>query len=180
MEFHLKRETGRILRAVQMGSSSFVSILNLVVFQLMPIFIKLVMVCTTIIILYSYQFVLINLACMAIYFGVNYVLTEWRSKFFKEKSQKDQGYNQKAIDSLINFETVQYFNAEHHEKTRFFKQLQEFKDSQLKMVQSMKVQNTCLSLIILAGRTASLMLCYKYIVDGQLTVGDFVVFQMYI
>ena len=59
----------------------------------MPIFIKLGMVCTTIIILYSYEFVLINLGAMAIYFVVNYIITEWRSKLFKEKSMKDQGYN---------------------------------------------------------------------------------------
>ena len=119
----MNRETGRILRGVQRGSSSFVSILNLVMFQTLPVLVKLVLVAITISLLYDWVFLLIIFSFMVTYIVAQVSITEWRSKFQKDKSQKDSGYNQKAIDSLLNFETVKYFNAEDHERNRFEKSL---------------------------------------------------------
>lgn len=73
---------------------------------------------------------------MAIFLIVNYFVTEWKRQFVRDKSQKDQGTNQKAIDSLINFETVKYFNAEEHERSRFFKSLLAYKDAQVSLAKS--------------------------------------------
>jgi ABC-type transport system involved in Fe-S cluster assembly fused permease/ATPase subunit len=98
--------------------------------------IKLVLVTATVYSLYDYQFIVINFSTMTLYFIANYMINEWRSKYFKDKTMKDSGYNQKAIDSLINFETVKYFNAEEHESKRFYKSLLEYKEAQIKMVYS--------------------------------------------
>jgi ATP-binding cassette, subfamily B, heavy metal transporter len=77
------------------------------------------MVTATIMYLYDYTFALINLASIALFFLINYTINEWRARYARENSLKDQGFNQKAIDSLLNFETVKYFNAEDFEEFRF-------------------------------------------------------------
>lgn len=129
MEFHLSRETGRILRAVQRGAESFVTILNVSVFNILPVVVKMLLVSAAIWVLYDYQFLVIIFGTMILYFIAIYCLNEWKAKFFKEKNQLDSGYSQKAIDSLINFETVKYFNAEDHERDRFKKALELYKES---------------------------------------------------
>ena len=95
-------------------------------------------------------------------------------------SQKDSGYNQKAIDSLINFETVKYFNAEDHERNRFEKSLVDYKESQILLSNTVRVQSFVLSTITNGCLTTCLILAYKRILSGEFTVGDFVVFQMYL
>ena len=81
----MSRETGRILRAVQRGSGSFVTILNVTVFSILPIMVKLGLVTATIFVLYDYEFLIINFGTMAIYFLATYCFNEWRAKFFREK-----------------------------------------------------------------------------------------------
>lgn len=108
-------------------------------FSILPIIVKLGLVTATIFVLYDYEFLVINFGTMAIYFVATYCFNEWRAKFFKEKSQLDSGYNQKAIDSLINFETVKYFNAEDHEMRRFYKSLELYKASQIRLMHALKV-----------------------------------------
>mmetsp|Transcript_11580 Transcript_11580/g.19572 ORF Transcript_11580/g.19572 Transcript_11580/m.19572 type:complete len:202 (+) Transcript_11580:442-1047(+) len=138
LQFHLSRETGKILRAVQKGSDAFVSIMNIIAFQSLPVLVKIVLVSVTILTLYDITFLLVIFGTMSLYMVANYFIQEWRSHFFKDKSKKDQGFNQKAIDSLFNFETVKYFSAEDHERDRFYKSLLAYKQSQIRMVQSMK------------------------------------------
>ena len=79
--------------------------------------------------MYDYDFVIINVGSMVLYFIANASITAWRAKFFKDKTEKDNGQNQKAIDSLLNFETVKYFNAEDHETNRYYKSLLLYKEA---------------------------------------------------
>lgn len=81
------------MRAIQKGSSAFVDLMNIFIFQTFPIFIKLVLVTATVYTLYDYQFIAINFSSMALYFIANYLINEWRSKYFKDKTMKDSGYN---------------------------------------------------------------------------------------
>ncbi len=88
-------------------------------FNLLPIFIELIFVLIVILVLYPVAFFFICGGSVAIYITVTVVITEWRAKYFKSMAMKDSEYNQKATDSLLNFETVKYFNAEEHEEKRF-------------------------------------------------------------
>jgi ATP-binding cassette, subfamily B, heavy metal transporter len=119
LSFHLSRETGKIIRIVSRGSQSFAQILRYMLFNLLPIFIELIFVLIVILVLYPVAFFFICGGSVAIYITVTVVITEWRAKYFKSMAMKDSEYNQKATDSLLNFETVKYFNAEEHEEKRF-------------------------------------------------------------
>ena len=103
--------------------------LNITIFTTVPILVKIVLVSISIFFLYDYEYLLINFGSMTLYFIANYCINNWRAKLFKDKSEKDQGYNQKAIDSMLNFETVKYFNGEEHERNRFYNSLLLYKDS---------------------------------------------------
>jgi ATP-binding cassette subfamily B protein len=103
-----------------------------------------------------------------------------RAELYKDKSNKDSSYNQKALDSLLNFETVKYFNAEDFEQARFYKSLVLYKDSQVKLIGSRKYMGIGQSLIIISGMALCLLVAYRRILRGDLSVGDFVVFQMYL
>lgn len=119
LSFHLNRETGKVVRVVSRGSQSFASILRMMVFQLFPLVIELAFVLIVIGMLYPYIFLIVVTASLITYTVLTYIVTEWRASFFKRMMLKDAEYNQKATDSLLNFETVKYFNAEKHEENRF-------------------------------------------------------------
>jgi ABC-type transport system involved in Fe-S cluster assembly fused permease/ATPase subunit len=116
LAFHLSRETGKIIRIVSRGSQSFAQILRLTVFNILPIIFELTFVLIIIGTLYAIEFFLATLAAVILYVIVTVVVTEWRARYFKSLAMKDTEYNQKATDSLLNFETVKYFNAEDHEE----------------------------------------------------------------
>lgn len=99
-------------------------------FNILPVFVEIILVIGAIGYLYPPKFFWMNLAAMLFYLAATFIATEWRAKFFKIMTQKDAAYVQKATDSLLNFETVKYFNAESHEQRRFQVALMEYKKSQ--------------------------------------------------
>ncbi len=119
----MSRETGKIIRIVSRGSQSFSQILRIALFSLLPLVIELSMVLVIIFTLYPIPFTIITGGSVVIYVLVTGVITEWRAKYFKTMAMKDTQYAQKASDSLLNFETVKYFNAEDHEEMRFLNAL---------------------------------------------------------
>jgi ABC-type transport system involved in Fe-S cluster assembly fused permease/ATPase subunit len=110
-------------------------------FNLLPIFIELVFVLCVILSLYPIAFFIICLGSVVIYVTVTVTITEWRAKYFKTMAQKDTEYVQKATDSLLNFETVKYFNAEDHEEERFIKALSDYKHENIRVARSLVVLN---------------------------------------
>jgi ABC-type transport system involved in Fe-S cluster assembly fused permease/ATPase subunit len=118
---------------VSKGGNSFASVLRFVFFNITPIIIEIIFVVATIGILYDYQILLINVGSILAYGIVTVMITECRSKYFKTMQNKDARNVQVATDSLLNFETVKYFNAEDHEQHRFFKSLKDYKKSNIQV-----------------------------------------------
>lgn len=123
LAFHLNRETGKIIRICSRGSGSFSSILRLTIFQIGPLILELAFVIIIIAYIFPWYFFIVILVSIVAYVTDTFLVTEWRAKYFKSMNIKDQNYNQKATDSLLNFETVKYFNAEKHEEERYMKAL---------------------------------------------------------
>jgi ATP-binding cassette subfamily B protein len=110
-------------------------------FQIVPLIIELVFVMIIILSLYPWVFFAVTFLSVVIYVAATIYITEWRAKYFKTLAQKDTEYNQKATDSLLNFETVKYFNAELHEEQRFLKALGEYKKENITVAKSLVVLN---------------------------------------
>lgn len=168
LAFHLSRETGKVIRIVSRGSQSFASILRYTCFSLLPIILELTFVLGVIYIIYPWEFFAVTFLSVMLYIFVTVCITEWRAKYFKKMAQKDTEYNQKATDSLLNFETVKYFNAEKHEQDRFLKALGEYKKENVTVANSLVVLNIAQAFIIALGLSGSLFLAYNQITGGAL------------
>ena len=129
--FHLSRETGKIIRMVSKGSQSFAQTLRHLMFQMLPIFLGIILTLLVFITLFSWQFFVLLMLSIIVYGLVTWQMTEYRAKGFKSRNKADKEYNQKATDSLLNFETVKYFNAEKHEENRFEKALDAYKQQNI-------------------------------------------------
>jgi ATP-binding cassette subfamily B protein len=115
LSFHLSRETGKVLRIVSKGAQGFAHILRFIFFNLGPIFLEVTFLVIVLGVLYPWKYAVITLGFIIGFVIISVWLTERRASDFKDQSKKDAGYTQKATDSLLNFETVKYFNANDHE-----------------------------------------------------------------
>jgi len=144
------------------------------------IVIEVVLVCIVLSVEYPYYIVLGTLGSVILYLIVTLVTTEWRAKYFKQLNDKDNTYNQKATDSLLNFETVKYFNAEKHESTRYKAALLDYKITNVAVQRSLFVLNVAQQVVICGGLIFNLLMANMQIQKGQLQVGDFVLINQYI
>jgi ATP-binding cassette subfamily B protein len=126
-------------------------VLRFSLFNIFPMFLELVFVLIILGYLYKYYFFCVTLGSVLLYLIATYCITNWRGKFFRRQNESDQVYNQKATDSLLNFETVKYFNAEKHERERFNKALQLYKIENVKTARSLVVLNLSQSFIVALG-----------------------------
>ena len=151
LQFHLKRETGSVLRSVSRGASSFASLMRVVLFQIGPVLLQVAIVCVYLFVKYPYYFGLVTGGVIVLYFIFTFTTTDWRDKYRRVMNEKDNEFNQKATDALLNFETVKYFNAEAHEKQRYDRALQEYSMANVRSQQTLSVLNSGQQLIITAG-----------------------------
>mmetsp|Transcript_11075 Transcript_11075/g.16833 ORF Transcript_11075/g.16833 Transcript_11075/m.16833 type:complete len:259 (+) Transcript_11075:657-1433(+) len=142
--------------------------------------VEIIFIVTTIGILYGQMFFFLNLGCMSLYIIITLVVTEWRAKYFKKMVKADATYVQKATDSLLNFETVKYFNAEDHEQSRFSVALGIYKAANVKVARTLIVLNMSQTIVVVLSLVSSLVLAYMSILLGKLTISDFIVFNTYI
>jgi len=137
LSFHLSRETGKIIRIVSKGSQSFAQVFRYMLFNIAPMIVEIIFIIGTIGYLFPQKYFWLNLGCIVIYLLATVIVTEWRAKYFKLQSKKDAEYVQKATDSLLNFETVKYFNAEDHEQRRFQVSLRAYKDASVTVAKTL-------------------------------------------
>lgn len=180
LAFHLQRETGKIIRLCSRGSQSFAQILRMAIFQIIPLMIELGMVVVIIFNMFPWYFAVIVFGSIIMYLLVTYVVTEWRAKYFKEMNLKDQAYNQKATDALLNFETVKYFNAEKHEEERYMKALNDYKTSNVATTKSMVVLNLSQNIVVAAGFAANLIVASWQLNKGNISIGSFILINTYL
>lgn len=179
LAFHLKRETGKIIRICSRGSQSFSQILRHTIFNIGPLFLELLLVVLIIGFFFPYWFFILVCLSIIAYMVDTFYVTEWRARYFKAMNTADNNYVQKATDSLLNFETVKYFNAEKHEEERYMEALKIYKKENIKATRSLVVLNISQNFVTNLGLLLNLLLANYMIVSGELIIGDFVLLNTY-
>jgi len=180
LKFHITRKTGAVIRGCARGSESFALLLKYISFQIAPIFIEVAMVCCFLLVQYDWYFGIITFFVIFAYIGFTVPFTEWRNKFRRDQTEADDRFNQKATDSLLNFETIKLFCAEPHISHTYDEALKQTQKATLKTTQSLAGLNLGQALIITVGITASMGLAAEQVVDGKMTIGDFVLVNTFI
>ncbi|XP_065840366.1 ATP-binding cassette sub-family B member 6-like isoform X2 [Oscarella lobularis] len=180
LRWHLGRKTGEVLRVMDRGTQSINNLLTYVLFNIAPTIVDIAISIVYFIVAFNLWFGLIVFVTMTLYLVATIVITEWRTRHRRGTNQLDNETRQKAVDSLLNFETVKYYNAENYEVNRFQKSLLEYQVHERKSLASLVVLNSMQNLIITVGLLAGCLLCAKEVSDGARTVGDFVLFITYV
>ncbi|HEX9448278.1 MAG TPA: ABC transporter ATP-binding protein/permease [Dongiaceae bacterium] len=180
LKFHLDRQTGGLSRAIERGAKGIEFLLFFVLFNVIPTLLEIGMVCAILWHLYDWRFAAITAGTIGIYIWYTLAVTEWRIKFRRQMNESDQSANTKAIDSLLNFETVKYFNNERHEAARYDVALQQYEKAAVKNRTSLANLNIGQAFIIALGVTGIMTLAADGVVDKRLTVGDFVLVNAYL
>jgi ATP-binding cassette subfamily B protein len=174
LRFHLERKTGAITRDLERGTRSVSSILNYMVFSILPILVEVGLIAIILLGNYSVWFAVVTFVTVAIYIFVTMMITEWRMKFRVTMNQADSNASSQAIDSLINYETVKYFGNEQYELDRYNKTLREWEDAAVKSQTSLSALNVGQGSIIAIGVTIIMFMAANGVANGSMTLGDLV------
>uniref|UniRef100_A0A671MA94 ATP-binding cassette sub-family B member 6 n=1 Tax=Sinocyclocheilus anshuiensis TaxID=1608454 RepID=A0A671MA94_9TELE len=180
LRWHLGRRTGDILRSIDRGTSSINNLLSYIVFSIFPTIADIVIAIAYFISNFNAWFGLIVFVCMALYLTLTIVITEWRTKYRRDMNTQDNNAKSKAVDSLLNFETVKYYNAEVYEVRRFEDAIMKYQVSEWKTNASLAFLNQTQNLIIGLGLLTGSLLCAYFVTEGKFQVGDYVLFVTYI
>lgn len=180
LRWHLGRKTGDVLRSIDRGTSSINNLLSYIVFSIFPTIADIVIAIIYFVTCYNAWFGLIIFVCMTLYLTFTIIITEWRTKYRRAMNQQDNNAKSKAVDSLLNFETVKYYNAENYEVSRFEDAILKYQESEWKTQASLALLNQTQNLIIGSGLLAGSLLCAYFVTEKTFQVGDFVLFGTYI
>ena len=174
LRFHLERQTGGMTRDIERGVRGIESLISYSLFSIFPTLIEVALVLAILGAKFDMWFVWITLGALVLYIVYTVTVTEWRTKFRKEANEFDSAAHTKAVDSLLNYETVKYFNNEEFEARRYDESLQKLRIARLKSQTTLSMLNTGQQLIIAAGLVAMLWRATQGVVDGHMTLGDLV------
>ncbi|XP_041700813.1 ATP-binding cassette sub-family B member 6, partial [Coregonus clupeaformis] len=180
LRWHLGRHTGDVLSSVDRGTSSINNLLSYIIFSILPTIADIVIAILYFVSYFSALFGLIIFICMLTYLTFTILITEWRTKYRRDMNTQDNNAKSKAVDSLLNFETVKYYNAEGYEVTCFEVAILKYQQSELRTNASLALLNQTQNLIIGSGLLAGSLLCASMVTEGQFQVGDYVLFGTYI
>jgi ATP-binding cassette, subfamily B, heavy metal transporter len=180
LRFHLERQTGGLSRSIERGTTAIEYLLSFTLFNIGPTLLEILLVATILWRRYDARFALVTLATIACYVAWTIAITQWRVHFRREMNERDGEANTKAIDSLLNYETVKYFSNEAHEAGRFDRAKQAFERAAVRSQTSLSLLNLGQGLIISAGLVTIMVLAGDGVAQGRLTVGDFVLVNSYL
>ena len=180
LRFPLERQTGGLSRAIERGIRGTEFLLSYLLFSLVPTLFEILLVCGILWRLYSITFALATFVTIIAYIAFTFAVTDWRIKFRREMNERDSEANTKAIDSLLNFETVKYFANEEHEARRFDRALQAYERAAVKSQTTLSALNIGQGAIIAAGLVTVMLLAGEGVVAGRMTIGDFVLVNSYL
>ncbi len=180
LRFHLERQTGGVSRDIERGAAGIRFLLNFMLFNILPTLLEIGLVCAILLWKYDARFALITLGALAVYIAFTLVITEWRMIFRRTMNEMDSKANTKAIDSLLNYETVKYFNNEDYEARRYDDTLQSWEKAAVRNQTSLSVLNVGQAMIIAAGVTALMLLAADGVVQGTMTLGDLVLVNAFL
>jgi ATP-binding cassette subfamily B protein len=174
LRFHLARQTGGLTRDIERGTRGIGSLIQFTLFSILPTLIEIALVTGVLVIKYESTFVWITLGTLVVYIAYTISVTEWRTHFRRTMNELDSKANSRAIDSLINYETVKYFGNESYEARRYDESMQRFEAAALKSQSSLSLLNIGQSMIIAIGVTLIMWQATAGVVAGRLTLGDLV------
>jgi ATP-binding cassette subfamily B protein len=174
LRFHLERKTGGLARVLDRARVGIETLSRMVILQLLPTIVEVVLVAGVLLYMFNWLYVAVIVATIGLYTSYTYFATEWRIGIRKRMNDSDTEANTKAIDSLLNYETVKYFSAEEREGARYDKTVKRYEEASVKSYTSLAVLNAGQALIFTAGLTATMVMCVYGVRNGTQTVGDFV------
>ena len=174
LRFHLERKTGGLTRVLERGRSGIEVIVRMVILQLIPTVVEVALLAGVLLWQFDWRYVAAVLLTVVVFMYFTYLATEWRIEIRRKMNDSDTEANTKAIDSLLNYETVKYFSAEQREATRYDHSMERFEKASVKTYTSLALLNTGQAVIFTAGLTATMLMCVSGIRNGTHTVGDFV------
>jgi len=180
LRFHLERQTGGLTRSLERGTRAIESLLRYTLFSIVPTLVEIALVCAILWKLFSVWFALATFVTVMGYILYTFFVSEWRIKFRRLMNDTDSKANTKAIDSLLNYETVKYFGNEEHEARRYDGALQSYEKAAVRSQQSLSLLNVGQSAIISLGLAVVMGMAAKGIVDGSMSLGDFVLVNTYL
>ncbi|HLF58345.1 MAG TPA: ABC transporter ATP-binding protein/permease [Alphaproteobacteria bacterium] len=180
LRFHLERQTGGLSRAIERGMNGIEFLLSFTLFNVLPTLFEILLVCGILWGLYNFAFAAVTFITIAAYIWYSLAITEWRLKYRREMNAMDSEANTKAIDSLLNYETVKYFGNEDHEARRFDASMQRYESAAIKSKTSLSLLNIGQGAIIAGGLTAVMIMAGQGVVKGTMTIGDFVLVNSYL
>jgi ATP-binding cassette, subfamily B, heavy metal transporter len=180
LRFHLERQTGGLSRAIERGTESIESLLTYLLFNIAPIFVELVLVTAVIWHYLSFGLAAATFAVVVAYAVFTAVATQWRLKYRREMNAQDREANARAIDSLLNYETVKYFGNERHELGRFDEAKRDYVTAAIANQRSLSLFNIGQSSILSAGMVGVMLLAAQGVAEGGMTLGEFVMVNAYL
>lgn len=174
LRFHLERKTGGLTRVLERGREGIEVIVRMVILQLIPTIVEVSLLMAVLLWQFDWRYVVVTLITVTLYMYYTYIATEWRIGIRRKMNDSDTEANTKAIDSLLNYETVKYFSAEAREAQRYDRSVERYEEASVRSYTSLAVLNTGQAVIFTLGLTATMLMCAIGVRNGTNTVGDFV------
>ena len=179
LRYHISRKTGGLSRVIERGVKGVDFLLRFMLFSIIPLIIELTLVAIILFLVFDIWYLVVVVTTITLYIWFTFTVAEWRVKIRKEMNKQDTEANQKAIDSLLNFETVKYFNAEKVEAARYDESMKQYEVAALKTSYSLSFLNVGQAFLITGGLVAVMIMAAIGVQNGSLTVGDFVMVNAY-
>src|SRR3954451_11213399 len=180
LRFHLERRTGGLARAVERGTAGIEFLLSFMLFNVVPTLFEIAVVCAILWRLYNWTFAIVTLVTIVVYIAFTFAVTDWRIRFRREMNTRNTEANIKAVDSLLNYETVKYFANEAHEAERYDHALRAYERAAVRSETTLAVLNVGQGAIIAAGLIGVMILAGRGVASGAMTVGGFVLVNTYL
>ena len=174
LRFHLERQTGGMTRDIERGTRGVHSLINYSLYSIVPTLIEVTLVLTLLAVKFDVWFAWITGIALVVYIGFTVTVTEWRTQFRKKMNEMDSTAHSRAIDSLLNYETVKYFNNEDFEARRYDENLERYRRAAVKSQRTLSLLNSGQQLIIASALVTMLWRATQGVVDGRMTLGDLV------
>ena len=180
LRFHLERKTGGLSRVIDRGTKGIDTLLGFALFSIFPTILELALDAAVLWIAFGVWYAIVTTVMVIAYIWFTFIITRWRIQFRREMNQSDTEASTKAVDSLLNYETVKYFNNEAHETRRFDKSMEKYAQASIQTQISLSVLNTGQAVIVALGLMIALVMAVYGIVAHQMTVGGLVTVQGYV
>jgi ATP-binding cassette subfamily B protein len=180
LRFHLDRRTGGLSRAIERGTAGIDFLLSFMLFNVVPTLFEILLVCAILWRLFNWTFAAVTLATIVVYIAFTFSITDWRVRFRREMNDRNTEANTKAVDGMLNFETVKYFANEEHEVRRYDAALRAYEHAAVRSETTLTLLNLGQGTIIAAGLVGIMTLAARGVAAAEMTVGDFVLVNAYL